>query len=330
MSLAILSTIENIISFYGYTVFAILGIANIFIAILFRRQRQNSCAIYIIGSAIGNCCYLIYCYILQLIPVDYSDNTLSAFVQCKIRIYIQNALGQIPKTMIILACIDRFLITNDRATWRALSTPKRAKWLCFFSIIFWFLIDMHISIMQTISNGQCIQIGIYPQFYAVYSIVFVGSLPTIIMVIFGYLTYRNMKQMHVRVQPIGNDRIIANHSIRRLDRDLLIIVICEVLVYVITASPFGLILVEAMISGYVRPNKSIQYLQIEGFIFTITIFLLFVNSAIPFYIYLISSKSFRRDFKQLIINGYRKLTGKPPIQPSLRTNQTLTQRETRV
>jgi hypothetical protein len=150
------------------------------------------------------------------------------------------------------------------------------------------------------------------------------------MVIFGYLTYRNMKQMHVRVQPIGNDRIIANHSIRRLDRDLLIIVICEVLVYVITASPFGLILVEAMISGYVRPNKSIQYLQIEGFIFTITIFLLFVNSAIPFYIYLISSKSFRRDFKQLIINGYRKLTGKPPIQPSLRTNQTLTQRETRV
>jgi hypothetical protein len=232
--------------------------------------------------------------------------------------------------MIILACIDRFLITNNRATWRALSTPKRAKWLCFFSIIFWFLIDMHMSIMQTIINGQCVQVGIYPQFYALYSIIFVGLIPTIIIDICGYLTYRNMKQMHVRVQPIGHDRIVANHSIRRLDRDLLIIVICEVLVYVITASPFGLILVEAMISGYVRPNKSIQYLQIEGFIFTITIFLLFVNSAIPFYIYLISSKSFRRDFKQLIINGYRKLTGKPPIQPSLRTNQTLTQRETRV
>jgi hypothetical protein len=84
------------------------------------------------------------------------------------------------------------------------------------------------------------------------------------------------------------------------------------------------------ISRYVVSNKSVRYLQIEGFIFSIAIFLLFVNSAIPFYIYLVSSKSFRRDFKQLIINGYRKLRRKPTILPVLRTNQALTQRETRV
>jgi hypothetical protein len=232
--------------------------------------------------------------------------------------------------MIILACIDRFLITNHRATWRAFSTPKRAKWLCFFSVIFWFLIDMHISIMQTIINGQCVRVGIYRTIYAVYSIILVGSLPTIIMGIFGYLTYRNMKQIRVRAHPIGHHRIVVNHSIRRLDRDLLIIVICEVLVYVITASPFPLILLEMTISRYVVSNKSVRYLQIEGFIFSIAIFLLFVNSAIPFYIYLVSSKSFRRDFKQLIINGYRKLRRKPTILPVLRTNQALTQRETRV
>jgi hypothetical protein len=111
---------------------------------------------------------------------------------------------------------------------------------------------------------------------------------------------------------------------------LLIIVICEVLVYVITASPFPLILLEMMISGYVISNKSFQYLEIEGFIITIAVFLLFVNSSIPFYIYLISSKSFRRDFKQLMINGYRKLRRKPTILPVLRTNRTLAQRETRV
>jgi hypothetical protein len=232
--------------------------------------------------------------------------------------------------MIILACIDRFLITNNRATWRALSTPKRAKWLCFFSIIFWFLIDMHMSIMQTIINGQCVQVGIYPQFYAVYSIVFVGSLPTIIMGILGYLTYRNMKQRRVRVQPIGYNRTDANNSIRRLDRDLLIIVISEVLFYVATTSLFPLTLLEIMISGYVISNKSVQYLQIEGFIFSIAIFLLFVNSSTSFYIYLVSSKSFRRDFKRLIINGCGQLRRKPTILPALRTNRALTQRDTRV
>jgi hypothetical protein len=331
MPSSLLSTIANQLKLYGYPIFAILGnIGNVFIAILFRRQGQNACAIYIISSAIGNSLNLIYSYIIQLIIVDYSDETLNQLVQCKILNYSQNVIGQIPKTMIILACIDRFLITDNRATWRALSTPKRAKWLCFFSIIFWFLFDIHIPIMQRIINGKCVQVGIYSTIYRAYLIVFVGSLPTITMVIFGYLTYRNMKTLRVRVQPIGHDRIVVNNTIRRLDRDLLIIVISELLVYVGTTGLFSLTLLEMMISGYVRPNKSVQYLQIEIFIVTIAAFLLYVNSGIPFYIYLVSSKSFCRDFKQLIINGYRKLRRQPTIVRVSRANQTLAQRDTRV
>jgi hypothetical protein len=184
--------------------------------------------------------------------------------------------------------------------------------------------------MQRIINGKCVQVGIYSTIYRAYLIVFVGSLPTITMVIFGYLTYRNMKTLRVRVQPIGHDRIVVNNTIRRLDRDLLIIVISELLVYVGTTGLFSLTLLEMMISGYVRPNKSVQYLQIEIFIVTIAAFLLYVNSGIPFYIYLVSSKSFCRDFKQLIINGYRKLRRQPTIVRVSRANQTLAQRDTRV
>jgi hypothetical protein len=184
--------------------------------------------------------------------------------------------------------------------------------------------------LTTIINGRCGRFGIYSTIYNAYIIIFVGLIPPIMMSIFAYLTYRNMRQMRVRVQPITHNRIDANHSIRRLDRDLLIIVISEVLVYVITTTLFPVILLEILISQYVISNKSIQYLQIEMFILNIALVLLTLNSSIPFYIYLISSKSFRRDFKQLITNAYRKLRRQTALMPVPRGNLDLAQRDTRV
>jgi hypothetical protein len=83
-----------------------------------------------------------------------------------------------------------------------------------------------------------------------------------------------------------------------------------------------------MISGYIISNKSVQYSQIEGFILTIAQILLFVNSAIPFYIYLVSSKSFCRDFKQLFISAYRKLRPQSTNVIVSAIHNALAQRET--
>ncbi len=47
------------------------------------------------------------------------DRTSNYIHQISVYSYILNVLGQIAKTMIILACIDRFLITSNRATFQA-------------------------------------------------------------------------------------------------------------------------------------------------------------------------------------------------------------------
>ncbi len=55
MLTSILPTIENQLNFYGYTISMIMGnIGNIFIIIIFTRQRQNTCSIFLITSAIVN------------------------------------------------------------------------------------------------------------------------------------------------------------------------------------------------------------------------------------------------------------------------------------
>jgi hypothetical protein len=331
MSSSTLTTIQNQLTIYGYTIFMIMGnIGNVFIVIIFSPQRQTPCAIYLICAAVVNTVYLTFDGIASIFILYYPDRTTLVISFCKIHSYLLNVIGQVPKTLLILACIDRFLITSDRANFRAFSTPKRAKYLFFFSCIFWSLIAIPFSIMETILNGQCNRFGVNSIIYSVYSILFIGLIPTIISAIFGYLSYHNMRQMQNRVQPIGQNIINVNISIKRRDRDLLIIVIAEVVAYVVTTALFPLIQLEMMISQYVLPNKSFQYLQIEIFILNIAHFLLFVNSAAPFYTYLIASKSFRRDFKQLIINGYRKLRRPPPIQIVPRVNETSAQRETRV
>ncbi|CAF0786834.1 unnamed protein product [Rotaria sordida] len=319
MSSSILTNIQNQLSLYGYPICLILGnIGNIFIVMVFIRQRQNACTIYILTSAIMSDLYVNFNGFVQLFPFYYRDETPFEFFLCKKRPYLTNILGQLGNTMLILASIDRYMISHRNATIRSLSTPKRAKWLIFFAIIFWLINCIHIPIMQTIINGRCTTYGIYTTIYSIYSIIFVGLIPPTLLIIFGSLTYHNMKKRHIRIQPISNNINDQHISIQRRDKDLFIIVLCEALLYIITTTLFPLMLLESMISQYIIINKSVQHLQIESFLFSIVFILLLLNSSLPFYIYLIGSKSFRRDFKQLFIDGYQKLKRQQIVQIALR------------
>ena len=129
---------------------------------------------------------------------------------------------------------------------------------------------------------------------------------------------------------MGQNTNKVSDTVQRRDRNLLIIIMTEVILYVVTTSLYPIILAEMTITRYLIPNKSSQQLQMEGFIFTIATLLTYSNHGASFYVYLISSKSFRRDFKRLTVNFYRKVRGLALIEAVDRTNQTRTQQETRV
>jgi len=59
---------------------------------------------------------------------------------------------------------------------------------------------------------------------------------------------------------------------------------------IIRTSLFPIVLLEMMISQYIIPNKSFQYIEAETFSLYISLLLLSIFSAAPFYTYLISSK----------------------------------------
>ena len=302
MASATLTAVQNQLNLYANEVLMVVGnIGNVFIIIIFSQQRTSACSIYIMSAAVTNFIFLILNAVFQILSFNYSDGSLGTLVRCKISAYLLNIFGQVAKTFLVFSCIDRYLITSDRASFRALSTIKRTKYLVVLSFIFWSLLALHVPIMRTIVNGRCGASGIYSTIFA---LIFVGFFPCITLIIFGYLAYRNMRKVKTRVQPHVEN---ANKNFQRQDRTLLAIVFAEVVTYLATAVFYPIVLLETTISQYVVSNKSAQYSQIEGFTLSVAYILLFSNSAVPFYTYCIASGSFQRGVKRIITNMYRKV-----------------------
>ena len=91
MSSSVLTTIQAQLNLYQHPTFLIVGnIGNVFIVILFSRQRQNACAIYLMSSAIVNNLFLTFNIFTQMFPFYYADETIRAFALCKLRLYLLN------------------------------------------------------------------------------------------------------------------------------------------------------------------------------------------------------------------------------------------------
>ena len=103
----------------------ILGnIGNVFIVILFRRHQQNTCLIYLISAAVASNIYLLFVGFVQLFPFNCTNESIFVLVLCKLSGYIPSVIGQVAKLTIVFACVDRHMITNDRASFRAFCTSK--------------------------------------------------------------------------------------------------------------------------------------------------------------------------------------------------------------
>jgi hypothetical protein len=97
--------------------------------------------------------------------------------------------------------------------------------------------------------------------------------------------------------------------LRKRDRDLIKMVFIEVMFYVVTTLPFSIYLIYKMITNNLTKSEERQ--QIESFINYITqSFIMYLNTALPFYIYIATSPAFRRQCKQFIIQIYAFIIGK--------------------
>ena len=327
---SLLPYVQTQLTRYGMTAILILGnIGNLLVALLFSKHRKNACSMYLLCTAVMNNVFLLSNIPLQVYIAYRGDPTLSSLISCKLRYYLPNVWGQMARYFLVLACIDRFAMTSANVHLRAFSRPSRARYLMSITTVFCHLIAIHLPIMITITNARCGPTGSYYAVYTFYLFIFFNLIPPTTMAIFGSLAYLNMKRLHSRVQPVEN--VLAgnrhrhrrgNGRLQRYDRELLSMLLAEVIVYIVATLLYPFILLETSITNLMVVDKSRQQIQIETFILFIASYLVTLNHAAPFYIYFLTSQAFRRDVKQLVNKSWHFITRRPDVtvtQPTGRT-----------
>jgi hypothetical protein len=307
MSIAFLPIIQAYIAQYGMSIILVLGnIGNTFVILLFYQRRRTACSIYLSCAALINIIYLTFNIPIYIYTYLRGDPTSNSLIFCKLRFYLSHIFGQMARYFIILVCSDRYLITNINFHQRRFNRPIIAKYLILIVTIFWCIIGSHQLIFTTIDNQRCGQFGIYYIINSIYLLIVFSIIPLVLMIIFGYLTYRQIKQLHARVRPLASN--INRFIVHRRDRELSIMILIEVFIYFLTMILFLSISLELLSTFYMTENKTIERIQIENFITIFSVFLIYMNHAAPFYIYILVSKRLRRDFKNIFRKCCRQTT----------------------
>ena len=174
--------------------------------------------------------------------------------------YGAHTLGQCLRYVVVFAFMDRFLVTRTSDHIRSFSSIRTAITLVLVMWIRWLLDAMHLPVLMNLRDGVCTMPGIYKSIYPGYQITFVSILPPALMSIFSIWTFQSLHQRR-------NNRV----SSKQRDRHLMRMVIAQVVVNIVTSTPYSAYLIYDALT-YSIGDKSARRREIESFISFVTVF----------------------------------------------------------
>jgi hypothetical protein len=204
---------------------------NIYIFSSDRTYRNNPSTFYFLIGSIDNFIYIVINLITRIVSAGFGvDLVNTSLIWCQIRAYIVGSFSPISFTCSCLAIIDQFLITSQNVNLRLWSNMKSARRIVIAVIIIWCLHGIPVFIFYRIPPiiYACSSINsVYAIYAAIFVSIFLCAAPVIVMIIFGYLTYRNIRL---------TIRLAQQHVDRQVTRMTLI----QVLIVVIGMTPAGI------------------------------------------------------------------------------------------
>ena len=298
---------------YGMTTYLVLGNIGLVLNILFFSQpthRRNPCSMYLLASTICQLTSLNISLIPIIIALNQTDLRNSSSIFCKLQHYFRHAPNQMMRSFIILACVDRYAICSTHSRVRSFSQYQVAIRLIPSVVIMWLLATLFIPVLESIENGSCgMHNTAFAMSYTIYNLITTGLFPPAIMIMFSVLITLSLNRIRTRVRPM---QIFSTTTgmVRKRDRGLIRISLIEVVVYLITTTPYSITLV--YLSATRPTSNSLEQQGIESFLLYLAqSFLLHLNNALPFWIFLLFVPSFRLEFKSLIRRTLNKIIGRP-------------------
>jgi len=273
-----LSYIGEQITIYGGLFILIMGVVgngiNILVFSSVPNYRRTPCTFYFLIASIFSIAYLTINLTSRIVSDGFgNDLTRTSTSWCKIREFCIVTLSLITLTCSCLATIDQYFATSQSAYLRRFSNIKWAHRITIIVIIIWCLHGIPIFLFYNITpiTTTCVNTN---NSYAVYGLIYllglVCAIPVAVMVLFGYLAYRN----------IHLTRALAE---QQADRQLTRMILIQVLLVVICLVPYGINNAYGLITSGI--SKNTNRLIAEGFASTIFSLVTYLYYAVCLFIF---------------------------------------------
>jgi hypothetical protein len=311
-SVALFNYLQTYVQRIGDSILVVLGtISCLFSLIIFLRKdlRKSPCAIYFIAYNIGNLFYIFLVILVILVQGIISiDPGAYNLAYCRFRFYFYYLFGVLSPFSLILASIDRMLITSLTVRVRRWSTRRVAYITIIGMTLFWVIFHIHLLIYMNIyQNGvrySCTYTpGIYTVFVKYYQLIVRGILAPLLMLIFGLLTVRNIRSAR-RITPapdvsvMRNTVVIGPQNFTRKDRQFILMLFIDIIIYILCTIPLPIYLIYIQVTQY--DTKTAERQAIESFINSFTLFTTFIPTCLGFYTNFLVSKTFRQNVKKVL------------------------------
>lgn len=284
------------------TIYIIGNLGTLFSFFIFCQKswRKNVCVFYFKCSLFFNFCYL-NSTVLGIVMMNGFDVQLINYniILCKFFYYACFLFAILPPTILILASIDRLLISSQNIDTRMYSSKRLAYFSISIAIIFWCLFNIHAFIMVNIHQ---ISPDIFlcsfnqPKVYYDFISYFTGTLNIIfcaVMTILCILAFKNVR----KILTFPSRQRNGMRSMTKKDFQLLRCLYAEDIIFII----FSTLVVAIYIYEAVTTHMLRTELQntIRRFLKNVIIFLFNTSYSCNFLIFFIVSKAFRNETKRI-------------------------------
>ncbi len=295
---------------YIVPVICILAITgNLLSALLFAKKswRKNDCVFYFNICLLINSCYIISSMLGNILMTGFKINLFNTSVfLCKAYYYAAFLFSTLLPTVLILASIDRLLISSQNVDTRLYSSKRLAYFSISINVFFWIVFYSHllieVNIQQFSSSPPLCYYNLSPTYLAFvsYFTLIINTLSCLAMVILSILSFKNVRS--IRAVPHQQRQRIR--TMTKKDFQLLRCLFAHDIVYIIFSLGFMINLVydTAVINKIQTPLGQ----AIKDFFENLTHFFYHIPFCASFFIFLGLSKAFRHELKRMIY----KIVGK--------------------
>ncbi|CAF4071391.1 unnamed protein product [Adineta steineri] len=283
-----------------FFIFGFIGfIGNVFTYLQPQLRSNTSCIYLLCGSFID---------IMNLSVNSFSSylawqfgftlpwSTSSAL--CKLSFFLLVFLTHLSINFLCTAIIDRFAITCDHtSSIRRITQLRKVPWMIGLTVLTSGLFTFYAPIMYDLSPTN-VCLSAQPLVAGIISITFIRVIPSVTMITFVLLTYRNVRRSRGRV----GDAVQTNR--RNLRNQFIVTIFAQILVTILITIPW----IISSVYYTVTPisTKSPVQVSIIIFVFGLSNRFFYLNNVKAFYITILTSRVFRKAFMGGLNNLYRR------------------------